>query len=229
MTTSNKTNIATPNEPSNIWKPEDHIPPELKESFGLLSKSTPANYVINFLHIIEQLKIQKRTGWLDHNINDCESIADHMYRMGVTCMLLKTPGINRDACVRIALVHDMAESLVGDITPHDSIKKAEKHRREFDTIKYITEKLVEPYNKEAAKQIEEDWLAYENISSPEARFVKDIDKFELLVQCFAYEKRYGKTDLQQFWGAVKSIKTDEVKSWAQDLLKQREEFFSKQK
>ena len=30
----------------------------------------------------------------------------------------------------MALVHDMAECIVGDIAPADNISKAEKHRRE---------------------------------------------------------------------------------------------------
>ena len=33
-------------------------------------------------------------------------------------------------CIKLALVHDMAESIVGDLTPHDGISKEEKHNRE---------------------------------------------------------------------------------------------------
>ena len=32
--------------------------------------------------------------------------------------------------MKIALVHDMAESIVGDIAPMDNVSKEEKHRRE---------------------------------------------------------------------------------------------------
>ena len=31
----------------------------------------------------------------------------------------------------MALVHDLAESLVGDLTPQDGVSKAEKYRREL--------------------------------------------------------------------------------------------------
>ena len=31
----------------------------------------------------------------------------------------------------MALVHDLAECLIGDITPHDGVDKAEKYRREL--------------------------------------------------------------------------------------------------
>lgn len=33
-------------------------------------------------------------------------------------------------CIRLALVHDMAECIVGDIAPADNISKEEKHRQE---------------------------------------------------------------------------------------------------
>lgn len=33
-------------------------------------------------------------------------------------------------CIKMALVHDLAESLIGDITPHDGVSKEEKFRKE---------------------------------------------------------------------------------------------------
>lgn len=32
--------------------------------------------------------------------------------------------------MKLALVHDLAECIVGDIAPSDNVSKAEKHRRE---------------------------------------------------------------------------------------------------
>jgi hypothetical protein len=91
----------------------------------------------------------KRTGWVNNKVALPESVADHMYRMGMCCMLLddanetvnrskyvvarRRPivGAPREAedimtcmvrmnrCIKMAIVHDLAESLVGDITPHD--------------------------------------------------------------------------------------------------------------
>ncbi|CCH57980.1 hypothetical protein TBLA_0A01800 [Henningerozyma blattae CBS 6284] len=206
-----------------VWKPEENIPIEVT---NLLKESHP-NYVLAILHVVERLKIQKRTGWLDHDINVCESIADHMYRMSITSMLITDPNVDRNRCVRIALVHDIAESLVGDITPHDPIGKDEKHRREWETIQYLCDQLISKYNKVAAEEIKQDWLAYENITCVEARYVKDIDKYEMLVQCYEYEKRSnGTKNLQSFWKAMESIKTDEVKKWAEDLKVKRDAIFT---
>ncbi|AMD21309.1 HER030Wp [Eremothecium sinecaudum] len=207
---------------SDIWMPEDHIPVEVRD---MLSEPSP-NYVIMFLNIVELLKVQRRTGWVDYDISPCESISDHMYRMSVTCMLLKDTSINKEKCVRIALVHDLAEALVGDITPFDAVTKEEKHRREWETIKYLCGNFISKYNEEAATEIKRDWLSYENLDCPEARYVKDIDKFEMLMQCFEYERRHkGEKKLDQFWSIVDAIQTTEVGAWVKDLYARRNSFF----
>lgn len=41
-------------------------------------------------------------------------------------------------CMKLALVHDMAECIVGDIAPSDNISKAEKHRREEASDQYLS-------------------------------------------------------------------------------------------
>jgi putative hydrolase of HD superfamily len=41
----------------------------------------------------------------------------------------------------LALVHDLAECIVGDITPHDGISKEEKNKRETQAIQQITSSI----------------------------------------------------------------------------------------
>ncbi|ANB13157.1 hypothetical protein AWJ20_1439 [Sugiyamaella lignohabitans] len=216
-----------------IWSPEKAIPDSLKQYISQLQAGDSTNpsqdfknsHLLIFLHIIQFLKRTKRTGWVNFDVEGPESIADHMYRMGIICMLTGNEELNSSRCVKIALVHDMAESLVGDITPVDNVSKEEKHRREYETIVYLRD-LLKPYNAKAAQEIYDLWNEYENISSPEARFVKDVDKFELLVQAYEYEQQHNKTkDLSDFVHVRKQIKTPEVQSWADTILKQREGFW----
>lgn len=84
------------------------------------SSSSP----LAFLHIIERLKTTPREGWRRFDIQHGESIADHMYRMSIITMLCPPEeNIDKDRCVKLALIHDMAEALVGDITPPDRVPK----------------------------------------------------------------------------------------------------------
>jgi putative hydrolase of HD superfamily len=209
------------------WTVESAIPESIKEILEdqSSSSSSSVDYVLVFLQIVSLLKSQRRTGWVDHGIEDCESISDHMYRMGISTLLIKDAKVDTNKCVKIALIHDIAESLVGDITPFDGVTKEEKHRREEDTIIYLSE-LVKKYDVDAGVEILEYWLDYENIRTLEARYVKDIDKFEMLLQSFEYEKRFkGEKRLDQFWGARSSVKTDEIKSWVDELWNKREKFW----
>ncbi|KAF8477178.1 hypothetical protein BDZ91DRAFT_688324 [Kalaharituber pfeilii] len=188
--------------------------------------TNPSSSPLAFLHIIERLKTTPREGWRRHGLSHCESIADHMYRMSIISMLCPDSSINRDHCVKMAIVHDMAESLVGDITPLDNVHKDEKHSRELKTMEYLTTELLAPTNPQIAAEILSLWQEYEDGATPEAIFVKDVDKFELLCQSIEYEKRYGaKKDFSEFLQVVNRIKTDYVKKWAQDLMKERKQFW----
>lgn len=52
-----------------------------------------------------------------------------MYRMAVLAMLLGDD-CDRAKCIRMTLIHDLGEAIIGDITPHCGISATEKHRLE---------------------------------------------------------------------------------------------------
>lgn len=210
---------------ANKWLPQDHISPSLKKVFieNASRELTPSRQMLFVFHIVEALKYQRRTGWVDRGIEDCESISDHLFRITFMSQFLKTPGLDISKCSSIALAHDVAEAIVGDITPTDTkVDKAEKSYREKATIDYLSG-LIKPYNEKAALKLQEDWDAYEYQTCIEAKYVKDLDKYELLVQTLEYEKRHPEVDVEEFWGALNLIKTDEVKGWAKELIQERED------
>ncbi|OWK01374.1 HDDC2, partial [Cervus elaphus hippelaphus] len=79
-----------------------------------------ARNLLQFLRLVGQLKRVPRTGWVYRNVQKPESVSDHMYRMAVMALVTKDERLNKDRCVRLALVHDMAECIVGDIAPADN-------------------------------------------------------------------------------------------------------------
>ncbi|CDK24306.1 unnamed protein product [Kuraishia capsulata CBS 1993] len=203
------------------WEPADNIPQDIQI---LLDKAnTPFQYINIFYQLLGLLKSQPRTGWVMKNISEPESIADHMYRMALISMTLKTK-VDTAKCAKIALVHDISESVVGDIVPHDTkIDKVEKNKREYKTILYLSS-IIEKYNPEFAKEIVELWLDYEEQRNNEAKMVKDIDKFELLVQTFEYEKLTSKR-YDEFFDSRALIKSAEVSGMADDLIEERNKFW----
>ncbi|KAJ7173482.1 HD domain-containing protein [Mycena filopes] len=172
-----------------------------------------------FFHLIEKLKTQKRTGWVDNNIPNPESISDHMYRMAMLAMCSSDQNLDISKCVMMCLVHDLAEAHVGDIAPREGISSAEKQRREEVVMHNIVHGML--HNSPAAQQIEALWKEYEERQTPEARFVKDLDRFEMASQAFEYERDHG-ASLQPFFdSSLPNLRHPEVQEWGKDLSEER--------
>ncbi|KAH9924821.1 HD domain-containing protein [Amylocystis lapponica] len=173
-----------------------------------------------FFHVLERLKTQKRTGWVDHKVPGPESISDHMYRMAILAMCSADRDLDVSKCVMMCLVHDLAEAQVGDIAPREGISKAEKRRLEAEAMHNFVHEML--HNSPAAQRIEVLWKEYEDGESNEARFVKDLDRFEMASQAFEYERNHSMQTLQPFFdSSLPSIRHPEVKQWGDDLAAER--------
>uniref|UniRef100_A0ABK0LVN3 5'-deoxynucleotidase HDDC2 n=1 Tax=Rattus norvegicus TaxID=10116 RepID=A0ABK0LVN3_RAT len=178
--------------------------------------------LLRFLRLVGQLKRVPRTGWVYRNVEKPESVSDHMYRMAVMAMVTRDDRLNKDRCIRLALVHDMAECIVGDIAPADNIPKEEKHRREEEAMKEITQLLPEDLRKE----LYELWEEYETQSSEEARFVKQLDQCEMILQASEYEDMENKPGrLQDFYDSTAA--GGERKKWWGENVRACEKHISK--
>jgi putative hydrolase of HD superfamily len=193
---------------------------------------TSSTSPLPFFHVLERLKVTKREGWRRHGISGGESIADHMYRMAVMTMLAPpalAARLDVQRCTAMALVHDMAEALVGDITPVEGVSKAEKSRREAAAMAYLARDLlgsVAPGGT-AGQRLQALWAEYEASETLEARFVHDVDKVELLLQMLEYERRErGRRDLGEFAHVVDGVGLPEVRQWCDELLRERESFWA---
>ena len=145
-----------------------------------------------------------------------------MYRTALIARFAPAP-IDTQHASNIALVHDLAEAIVGDITPLDPISKSEKSRRETETMQYLSGHLASCTGMTTtAKEILACWKEYEENLTPASKFVHDVDKLEMLLQMVEYEAASGgNLDLSEFAAAADQIHTPEVKQWAEVLLSQR--------
>jgi putative hydrolase of HD superfamily len=150
-----------------------------------------------------------------------------MYRMSLISMFAPTSlasKIDISRCMKMALVHDMAEALVGDITPVDGVPKVEKNRREATTMDYFANSLLGRVNNGlTGKEMRAIWQEYEDGETLESKFVHEVDKFELVLQMVDYEKAHNwKLDLGEFSWVSSRITMPEVKAWSDEVLKERE-------
>ena len=196
--------------------------------------STTKN-TIDFLSICGKLKQTRRTGWTKYEeiTSQVESVADHSFRIALMAFVFglqqqreggdkeedkEEKVLDVQKLVTMALVHDIAESIVGDITPHCGISKEEKNKLEVEAM----QKLKETLGDVAGETIETLWLEYENGSSREARVVKELDKLEMLLQASEYENEYKDVDLTEFYSSCDgSFKTENGKRWVEEILRRR--------
>lgn len=151
---------------------------------------TDTRNILNFLHVVEHLKLEKRTGWHKCGIpfEKTESIADHMYRMAIMTVTVKDEEVDKFKAIKMALVHDMAEAIVGDITPSCGVTEEDKYQMEAQAMQSIKDLLGDnPFGAEAQSL----WIEYAANLTKESHFVKDIDKTELYVQVVEYENKFG--------------------------------------
>jgi putative hydrolase of HD superfamily len=135
--------------------------------------------LVKFLETASKLKTLDRAGWRRCGVEPCESVAEHTFGVALLALLTPQSGINRDHCIALALVHDLAESIVGDLTPHDAVAPEEKHRRERAAMEELYAALGE-------RRILELWEEFEAAATPEAKLVRDLDVIEMAAQACAY-------------------------------------------
>lgn len=147
--------------------------------------------IIIFLQKVGKLKRLKRAGWVRHSIPDPESVADHSFRTALLAyVLVNELGVNTDKLIKMALLHDLAEALVGDITPHEAAW-THKHETEKKAMHQLTASLKN-------SEIMDLWLEIEKGVTLEAKALHELDKLEMVLQTLEYEQKY-KVDLSEFW------------------------------
>ena len=151
---------------------------------------------------LQRLKRLDRTGWTLRGLpNGTESVAAHSFGVSVTAMLLADKfvaqgiSVNVEKVLRIALLHDWAETRVGDMPRTATLYFGSDARKEAETAAFSD--VVGGLD--AAKGLYANlYSEYEHRSSLEARLVKAADVLDLLVQVLALE-RAGARGLDEFW------------------------------
>lgn len=155
-------------------------------------------------HDFLTLKKIRRTGWQLRGIRNGESLADHCFGVVVLTHFLADlvkNELNKEKAVSLAIVHEIGECRVGDI-PYTALQYfPDKSKIETDAVSDI----LEPLGKEISAKNLELFKEFENQTSVEARFVKAIDKLEMLVTAAEYEKA-GFSGLNDFWNNNSTFK-----------------------
>lgn len=128
--------------------------------------------------------------------------------MSLLATCIKLPGIDMGRVTQMAIVHDLAEVAVGDLTPHDQVPKHEKLRRERETMELFASML----GNETGQFLLDLWLEFEGKETRESKVANDFDKVDMILQARVYEETHGKR-LPEFMRAVKRIDEPILRDW----------------
>ncbi|HWA52340.1 MAG TPA: HD domain-containing protein [Patescibacteria group bacterium] len=167
------------------------------------------------------LKRIDRTGWVKKGVKNPESVSDHSYRVAVIAMLV-APLLDLDQAklIKMALLHDLGEAVIGDVIWEKGKKiigsQSEKHKDEGEAVKQI-------FDKTNNKEYVELWEEFELQTSKEAQVLKQIDKLEMAIQAYEYEREGNPSEkLNEFWeNAEKYLQDKELGPLFNLLVKMR--------
>ena len=115
------------------------------EKIQLFEDVSELDNLLTFILKVSELTRLKRTGWVYKGVRDPERVAGHMFRMSVLALILEDDCYDKrilnGSAVIISLVHDIAECIVGDITPSDGVSEEDKHLREMNAMTALVKNL----------------------------------------------------------------------------------------
>ena len=143
---------------------------------------------MRFYMLATQLKYKIRSGWDKSHWNvskdRVESIAEHVYG---TCILalsidseFKTD-LDINKVIKMLVLHELGEVIIGDITPFDNITPEEKMKKEHEAMREVIGDLVN----------QEEFLSllfeFDEKKTKEAIFAHHCDKLEADIQAKVYQ------------------------------------------
>ncbi len=176
--------------------------------------------IIDFFKTAIGLKKILRQGWIDKlSIANPESVADHSYSMAMMGMIVSDmENYNSEKILKMILLHDLAESKIGDYTP-GQIDFEKKNKIENTAFLKILEDLPNSIK----SQYENLWKEYRENSSPESQIVHQLDRLEMALQAKIYQEGgYSKEQLESFYqSAKKGITNPKLKELFRNIIESK--------
>ncbi len=166
---------------------------------------------VNFFNNIGKLRKIPRRGSVLIGSKQPSNISDHLFRTAIMAWTLgkEKKNLNLRKVLEIALVHDFCELYVGDKSPYDYMATLPKDKKKWPDIfdkwpRYslvekekmalekrkkegkALDKLIQSLPPKIRKSLKSNWLEYENNLTKEAKFVKQVNRLEALLQALEH-------------------------------------------
>lgn len=155
--------------------------------------------LVDFYSYVAKLKRLKRAGWKKEKIRNGESVSDHSFSTAILAMILAPKlRVDREKFVKMALIHDIGESIIGDILWYDRNLGVDKERlakKQKDEDKAMEKILMKLSDRKEYMSL---WKEMAEMKTKTAKLLKEIDRLDLAMQAFFYEKSRRKNLLPFF-------------------------------
>ena len=146
--------------------------------------------LVRFYLLATELKYKLRSGWDNNhwkvNSKRLESVAEHVYG---TCILALSIYSNFEfdidmfKVLKMLVLHEIGEVIIGDITPFDNISPEEKMEMEHKAVKEVLGDLVK---KDEYYSL---LVEFDERKTNEAIFAFQCDKLDADIQCKVYQDK----------------------------------------
>lgn len=198
-----------------------------------------------FLKTIGDLKDIQRKGILLYGLKKADSATDHTFRLAIMVWMFgQKKRLNLSRAFKIALVHDFCKVYTGDITPYDGLfpkgkhknryqlawrwrrlslkEKQRRHKEKFQREQKALKRLIAKLPTHLQEDITNTWMDYQNMESPEAKFVFQVDRVENLLEAFESFEKDKKFPTHPWWEHADEVVHDK------ELLELMEEISKKE-
>ncbi|MCL5430362.1 MAG: HD domain-containing protein [Candidatus Marsarchaeota archaeon] len=142
-----------------------------------------------------KLKTVKRTGWVMYKVANPEHVGDHSYSTSLLSYIIaKRRGLDATRCMIMALIHDINETVTGDIATRED----ERKQKVSNSVKASLEnagalKVLGIPDSRTGNELKDLWKELKERKTREAKLVYEIDKLDVILLLTKYH-RYIKKD-----------------------------------
>ena len=142
---------------------------------------------LKFYYLATSLKDKIRSGWIKWNVSKdrLESIAEHIYGTCVLAISIDSEfntGVDLNKVLRMLVLHELEEVIIGDITPYDNVTEEEKLTLGRKAVSEVLDGLIK---KEEYEALLNEFNAHE---TKESKFAFCCDKLEADLQAKKYDE-----------------------------------------
>lgn len=167
--------------------------------------------ILDFLLKLGKLKGLSRLYWLLREVEAPETVAGHIFTLTIMAWIFgRETNLNMEKLLKMALCHEISAVYTGDSTPYDRVlpkdrkakkeilkkmvrlskeKKEEIFFKDYQQEKKTIEKLTSKLCPHLRNEIISLWKEYRTRSSPEGRFLSQLNVSAVLLQTLLYEQK----------------------------------------